>query len=146
MTFEVQYKESIAGYSAGFIPNSEPNVLISRTVEDATPIAFGKAVAQGTGDNGITLLTTGATDYVGITCTEHSTDANTPDVFAQYDNARVMTKGVICVEVSETVSAGDAVHVVLSTSAFSNNGGQTIPNARYDSSGVSGDIVKVRLG
>ena len=41
------------GY-AGMIANGETSNRISRTVEDATAIGFGKAVFRGSGDHGVT--------------------------------------------------------------------------------------------
>lgn len=61
------------------------------------------------------------------------------------DTARIMNNGPVAVEASVTVAAGDPVRVVVATGAFTNTGGVQIVGAQYGTSGVSGDLVKVRL-
>lgn len=145
MAIQTTYNETLASGKAGSIVNTEPKTLISRTVENADGVDFGLAVSQGTADSGCHKTTTGDTKILGIAVRDRSVNPETPNKFAQYDSARVMTKGVVLVTANATVAAGDPVHVVVADNTFTNTGGVQITNARYDSSGTSGDLVAVRL-
>lgn len=145
MPVQTTYQSNIDAARAGERANTIPATTISRTVETAAGIGFGKAVAQGTNDKGIVLFAGSAT-ILGITMRERSLDANNPDEFSQYDEARVMTKGAIYVEVGATVSAGDSVYVTdagVFTSASSGN--TQITGARFETGATSGNLAEVRL-
>lgn len=141
MAVQDSYSETMRPAVKGAIVNMEPKVLISRTVEGAS-VGFGIPVAQGAEDKAARATTTGDTEVLGITVLERSTF---DDEFAVGDEARVMTKGVIWTTAVATVAAGDPVHVIVADATFSNTGGVAIPNARFDSSGTAGQLVKVRL-
>ena len=122
-----------------------PATLISRTVEGANPIRFGVAVSQGTTDKSVVA---GGTAFVGITALDRSATgtAAIPDAFAPGYSARVMTKGDVWVTATVAVTAGQPV-TFTSAGAFSNTGGTTIPNARWDTSTTAaGQLAVVRLG
>ena len=127
---------------AGSIATTENRDIKSRTVEDAAGIAFGLAVAQGVDDKGIRAVKTGDTKFVGITALDLSSRDDAK--FVQYESARILKKGVIWVEVTEDVSAGDDVAVDLATGKF-NKSGAKYPNARFETSGVAGGLAQVEL-
>jgi hypothetical protein len=143
---------------AGQIANTEPSVLISRTVADAAGIGFGKVVqeaaADGSKDGHCTAdLDTADMDafkFLGITVRERSVRPETPNAFAQYESARIMRKGVIWVEVTGAVKAGEDVTVTLATGVLGTaavaSGVVAIPNARWDSSTAGAGLAKLRLG
>lgn len=145
------YSETIRPAVVGMIANQEPKTLISRTVEDEDGIGFGIVVQQGTGDNGCTsdLTTMDASTYLGITVRERSVRPETPNIFAQYESARVMRKGVIWVMTDGAVNAGDAATVTLATGAIGvtpvGTGIVAIPGARFDSSTTAAGLAKLRL-
>lgn len=114
----------------------------SRTVEDAAGIAFGLAVAQGANDKGIRAVKAGDTKFVGITALDLS--SRDDGKFLQCESARILKKGVIWVQVTETVNAGDDVAVDLATGKF-NKSGAKYPNARFETSGVAGGLAQVEL-
>ena len=126
---------------AGSIATTENRDIKSRTVEDAAGIAFGLAVAQGANDKGIRAVKTGDTKFVGITALDLSRDDSK---FLQCESARILKKGVIWVEVTEDVKAGDDVAVDLATGKF-NKSGAKYPNARFETSGVAGGLAQVEL-
>lgn len=153
MATQTTYSENQAQAVAGAIASTEPSTLISRTVEDAAGIGFGKIVQQGAGDNGCTAdLDTSdidATSFLGITVRERSTNPATPDKFAQYESARIMRKGVAWVQASLQVAAGDPVYVVRATGALHNASDAArvlIPNARWETSTSGAGLAKIRLG
>src|SRR5690606_38806077 len=117
--------------------------------EDAAGIGFGVAVAQGTADKGCKAFGSGDTSILGITVRERSIDANDENEFAQYTDARIMTKGVIWVTASVAVDAGDPVYVVPATGAFAKTSASSavqIAGARWDTSTSGSGIAQVRLG
>ena len=127
---------------AGSIATTENRDIKSRTVEDAAGIAFGLAVAQGANDKGIRAVKTGDTKFVGITALDLSSRDDAK--FVQYESACILKKGVIWVEVTEDVKAGDDVAVDLATGKF-NKSGAKYPNARFETSGVAGGLAQVEL-
>ena len=127
---------------AGSIATTENRDIKSRTVEDAAGIAFGLAVAQGVNDKGIRAVKTGDTKFVGITALDLSSRDDAK--FVQYESARILKKGVIWVEVTEDVKAGDDVAVDLATGKF-NKSGAKYPNARFETSAVAGGLAQVEL-
>lgn len=141
MAVQTNYSEMQDALRAGFIYDQGPNELLSRIVEDAA-LKFGKPVTQGTADNAVHPTTTGDTAIFGISVLDQST---LDDEFAVGSNARIITSGPVAVVAAATVAAGDPVHVVVATGTFTNTGGVAIAGALYESSGVSGDLVKVRL-
>lgn len=127
---------------AGSIATTENRDIKSRTVEDAAGIAFGLAVAQGANDKGIRAVKAGDTKFVGITALDISSRDDAK--FVQYESARILKKGVIWVEVTEDVKAGDDVAVDLATGKF-NKSGAKYPNARFETSGVAGGLAQIEL-
>ena len=127
---------------AGSIATTENRDIKSRTVEDAAGIAFGLAVAQGANDNGVRAVKTGDTKFVGITALDLSSRDDAK--FVQYESASILKKGVIWVEVTEDVKAGDDVAVDLATGKF-NKSGAKYPNARFETSAVAGGLAQVEL-
>ena len=127
---------------AGSIATTENCDIKSRTVEDAAGIAFGLAVAQGANDKGIRAVKAGDTKFVGITALDLS--SRDDGKFLQFESARILKKGVIWVQVTETVNAGDDVAVDLATGKF-NKSGAKYPNARFETSGVAGGLAQVEL-
>ena len=127
---------------AGSIAATENRDIKSRTVEDAAGIAFGLAVAQGANDKGIRAVKAGDTKFVGITALDLSSRYD--GRFLQCESAQILKKGVIWVEVTEDVKAGDDVAVDLATGKF-NKSGAKYPNARFETSGVAGGLAQVEL-
>lgn len=127
---------------AGSIATTENRDIKSRTVEDAAGIAFGLAVAQGANDKGIRAVKTGDTKFVGITALDLSIPGDSK--FLQWESARILKKGVIWVQVTEDVKAGDDVAVDLATGKF-NKSGAKYPNARFETSGDAGGLAQVEL-
>lgn len=144
----VTYAATLRPGVEGALANEEPVDLISRTVEDAAGIGFGKAVVQGTNDNGCKIA--GATGKIlGITVRERSVrvSALSGNGFAQYDTARIMNMGVIWVKVGATaVVAGDVVAWDNATQTFSKTGAITLTDARFETSSAANGIAQVRLG
>mgnify|MGYP000215177590 CR=1 FL=1 len=142
---QTTYAETMDEGRAGMIVNTELKNLISRNVEGADGIGFGKAVARGTLDRSARVTTTGDTKILGISVRERSVDANDEDNIAEGRELRVMTKGVTYVTVSGAVVQGEAVHLAVATGVWSNAGGITVANAEFETSAADGELARVRL-
>lgn len=153
---QTAYNENMRPGIAGAQADMTPSTILSRTVETAAGIGFGKVVRQGTGDKGIISdLATVAMDadsFVGITVVDRGVAnpvAADADKYPQYSSARVMTKGTIWVEVAGAVAAGTDVTVTLATgvlgSASVGAGVVAIPRARWETSTAGAGLAVVRL-
>jgi hypothetical protein len=142
-TVQSTYADTIdAGYK-GALVNLEPRVLISRTVEASAGLAFGLAVMQGTEDK--ECLVADGSAFLGVTVRDQSVDPADPDLFAQYSEARIMTKGVIWVENSGGVAAGDPV-VTLAAGALGTGSSPLVDGARWETTATDGELAQLRLG
>jgi len=142
-TVQSTYADTIDAGFAGALANEEPRVLISRTVEDAAGIAFGLGVIQGTADKGC-VVGDGSGLMLGVTVRDQSVNPATPNLFADEDNARIMTKGVIWVVNTGGCVAGDIVHS-LAAGALGKTGGKLVPNARWETTALTGALAQLRL-
>jgi len=152
MAVQATYNETMDAARAGMRANMEPVDLISRTVETAAGVGFGKVVQQGTADKGCKSDLSGMTaqTYVGITMRERGVRPETPNAFAQYESALIMRKGVIWVEVAVAVTPADIVTVTLASGVIGKTavgaGVVAIPNARWESSTSGAGLAMLRLG
>lgn len=115
------YTDQVAPGYPGLVANAETRNIISRTIEDAAGIAFGRAAFRGTGDHGITATPT-AGKLLGIT-RDHEALALLPggvaDTYPQTATVPVVTQGVIWVQASVAVAQGDQGYVTAA-GAFTN--------------------------
>ncbi|ABD27159.1 hypothetical protein Saro_2723 [Novosphingobium aromaticivorans DSM 12444] len=111
---QTSYTGTVAKGYAGMIANGETSNRISRTVEDAAGIAFGKPVYRGSGDHGCTATVGTLATFLGWTV---ATSAMAPvagqdaDEYQQYDTATIITSGAIYVAVKGAVTDGAALTV-----------------------------------
>ncbi|WP_137279234.1 structural cement protein Gp24 [Pseudomonas rhizoryzae] len=139
---QTSYSENIRASVPGHIPDMTHADLVSRTVQDAAGLAFGVPVFQGTADKAVRAFASGdtAAKFVGVTVLDRS--ASGPNGYVQYESARILLTGPISVTAAVAVAAGDPV-TVTTTGTFSNTGGITVPNARWDTSGAAGAVANI---
>lgn len=132
-----------ARWVEGMILNQEQANIVSREVETVAGIGFGKVAQRGTGDHQI-KVSSASPKYLGITVMD---PAKFGDAYAQFDTANVMTRGIIVVQASVAVAAGDPVYFVPATGVFTNvsTSNQAIPNAQFDTSTSGAGLAAVRL-
>lgn len=132
-----------ARWVEGMVLNSEPAVIVSREVETAAGIGFGKVAQRGTGDHQI-KISAASPKYLGITVLDPTKFG---DTYAQYDTAAIMIKGVIVVTASVAVATGDAVYFVPATGVLTNvsTSNQLISNAQWDTSTAAAGLAALRL-
>lgn len=98
----------------GMVANGETSNRISRTVEDAGGIAFGKACFRGTGDRGVTG-TPAADKLLGFAIADHGVQplpgGVAADIYPRYSSAAIITDGAIYVTVGEDVTDGAPVYI-----------------------------------
>lgn len=107
------YATSIPVGYPGMIANGETSNRISRTVEDAAGIAFGRAAFRGSGDHGVTA--TPSADLMGIVIADPGIQplpgGVAADIVPQYGSAAILTQGVIWVVAGSNTTDGAAVYV-----------------------------------
>ena len=113
-TYQTTYDATMPVGYAGMIANGETSNRISRTVEDATAIGFGKAVFRGTGDHGVTATPSAA--LMGITIANYASPpvpatGVQADSYPQNSTAGILTQGVIWVSASVAVADGEQAYV-----------------------------------
>jgi len=150
MALQTNYPDTQPAAVLGAQATMLPGTIISRNVETAAGIGFGRAVAQGAADKGIVLMGTGALKFVGITLLDRSAagSASSPDAFPQRASARVLTEGDVWVTAAVAVAAGDPVYVT-GAGTFTNvaTDNTAITGARWDTSTTAaGQLAVVRLG
>lgn len=153
MAVQTVYNETMDAARVGMIANTQGVLnVISGTVEDADGIAFGLVVDYGASDGGVVAVSSGTTAPVGFTVRDRSVNPATPNKYAQYESARVMTEGVIWATVTDAggVSAGDDVWLTLSTGALSNadagsGDGLKLSGCRWVSSAADGGLAKISV-
>jgi hypothetical protein len=111
---QTSYTGTVAKGYAGMIANGETSNRISRTVEDAAGIGFGKPVYRGSGDHGCTGTVGTLATFLGWTVATSALGyvaGQDADEYQQYDNATILTSGAIYVPVKGAVTDGAALTV-----------------------------------
>jgi hypothetical protein len=147
ITIQSTYKTDYDRGFPGMVANGEKSNRISRTVEDAAGIAFGKAAFRGAGDHGITA-TPAAGTFMGITIADAGimpTLTTAADIYPQYATAGLLDEGEIFVLAGVNVADGDPVYVT-SAGVFTNvSTSNTAITAKFDETVSSGGVVRLRV-
>lgn len=131
------YAATIPAIIPGMVINGETSNRISRTVEDAAGLAFGKFAFDGAGDHGCTGTPT-AGKCLGVTIENHAGVAatigqNADSGYAQYASAGIMPLGVMGVQASVAVARRDQVYVTPAGAITNVAGGNVIaPGWTFD--------------
>jgi len=131
----------------GMVANGETSNRISRTVEDAAGLAFGKAAFRGAGDHGVTG-TPAVGGFMGVVIADHGIPVLpggvAADIMPQYSSAGLLIKGAIYVTAGEAVTDGAAVYVTPA-GAFVDTVGANIPlpGFVFDETVGNGEIVRI---
>jgi hypothetical protein len=147
ITVQSTYSSTPAVGFAGMVANGETSNRISRTIEDAAGMAFGKAGFRGTGDHGVTGTPSAAT-FMGILIADVGQvpgTGETADTLAQYKTGAFLAEGVIFVSASVAVADGDQAYVTsagLITNVATSN--TAIP-AKFDATISAAGIVPLRV-
>lgn len=144
------FSETFAAGFPGQVANGETSNRLSRTVEDAAGIAFGKAAFRGTGDHGVTATpsaTAGA--FMGITIADHGImplpGGAAADIYPQYSTAGLLESGVIWVLAGSNTTDGAIVYVTSGGAFTATSSGNTAIPAVFDDTVSSGAVVRLRV-
>ncbi len=142
--YQTTYAGTLAPGVEGMPANMELRNTISRTIETAGGIGFGKPAFQGATDQGIAA--TGSV-FRGVTELDHNvrpTAAQT-DAYPQGDTVSVMTRGVIWVVVAGNVTPGAPAFVTPSQGFSASSSGNTAIPATFDNTASNGGLARLRL-
>lgn len=141
---QTTYAATHARWVEGMVLNMEPNVIVTRVVEDAEGLSFGKVAVCGDSDNTVTdSEATKKFEGIAVLDTTQPTGK-----YEQYANAAVMKKGVIVASASVAVAKGDPVYYVPATGVLTNvsTSNTLIANAQWDTSTSGAGLAALRLG
>lgn len=141
-TVQADYEDNVVAGYVGGLANEEPKILISRNVEDSGGLAFGLAVMQGSEDKGCVVCD--GSDFLGVTVRDQSVKPESPNIFEYQSNARILRSGVIWVENSGGVAAGDPV-VALSDGALGTGSSPRLGGARWETTAGDGELTQLRV-
>lgn len=144
MAHQTTYPDSMVSGFPGMLADTGFFDNDSMTVETAD-VNFGTPVAYGSADRVCRPVTTGDTKIAGVAIRIQGGNAENGDKFKIGDTASVMKKGRMFVTASVAVSAGDPVHIVLATAAWTNTGGLAVANAVYETSAAVGGLAVIRI-
>ena len=133
------------GY-AGMVANGETGNRISRTVEDAGGIGFGKAVWQASGDHGCSTTVSG--DFLGVTIADHGlalVPGGTADIVPQGREIGVMDEGVIWVIAGSSTTDRAPVYVTAGGVFTTSASGNTAIPAKFVDTVASNAPVRLRI-
>jgi hypothetical protein len=111
---QTTYTDAVAKGYPGMVANGETSNRITRTVETAAGIAFGRPVYRGTGDHGCVSTVGTLATFLGFTIATSAQGyvaGQDADEYQQYDNAAIMTSGAIYVNVTGAVTVGAAITI-----------------------------------
>lgn len=149
MAIEIQtsYATSYPAGYAGMVANGEESNRISRTVEDAAGLAFGKAAFRGSGDHGVTGTPAAAT-FMGIVIADAGQVpgvGETADTLPQYATAGLLIEGVIYVSAAVAVADGDQAYVTAGGAITNVSTSNTAIPAKFDATTGAAGIVPLRV-
>lgn len=142
------YKENLVSYAVGRRANMEEWNTITRVLEGATSVGFGKPVIAGTADDQCLPLTAAAQNVLGIT--EANLVLPRPgDEYDQYDNVAICEVGVIGVQLgADPVAKGAAARFDVTNQVWTDAAASatvlTIPGAQFDAAGLANSVTIVR--
>jgi len=149
MAVQSTYNNNMTAGAKGMIANMTDCDIISKNVETAA-LGFGVVVKQGAADDGVVAATAASDVYRGITVRDQSVRPGSADSIPVGDTAALLVRGVIWVLAGAVCTVGTAAYMIVGTGQAGNfsstpTSNLAIPRGTFESSGVLGDLVKLRL-
>ncbi|WP_290688391.1 MULTISPECIES: structural cement protein Gp24 [unclassified Haematobacter] len=142
MALQTEYPDHQPYMIEGMIPDMRtPGQDVSRNVETAEGIGFGKVAVQGTADRQIKVAAAGAS-FIGVTVLDPT---QLQDSYPQYATARVRTKGPVVVVASVAVSAGQTAYFVPATGVLTNVASGNTQVGKFETSASAGGLAVLNL-
>ena len=141
------YSDRIAKGFPGAVANGEVSNRISRTVEDAAGIGFGRFAWRGAGDHGCTA-TPAAGACLGVVLADAGLQplpgGAAADIVPQHGTAGIMTMGAVHVIAGEAVTAGAQVHVTPAGAIVDSPTSNVVaPGWFFDEAVGNGELVRI---
>lgn len=146
ITVQSNYLTDYVRLLPGMLADGATQNRISRTIEDAAGIAFGKAAFQGSGDHGIT--STPGTKFMGIVIADVGLIlgvGGTADVFPQGSTPSLLDQGNIGVLASTATTVEAPVYVTPAGAFTTVATGNTAIPAVFRETVASGAPVRIRV-
>ena len=151
MTVQTSYERNIDAAFEGLLGDRNPKILVTKIVEAADGINFGRAVSRGTNKAKQVLL--GAADFVGITYRslerEVQARGSTDIKYTDKDECGVLQNGYIWLRTTNACDAGDQVKVNTTTGVFGSgakgNGEVNLDGATWESKAAAGGLALLYL-
>jgi hypothetical protein len=105
MTRATTYTDPVIG-AEGLLADDNPSFSISRAVETAAGIGFGKVVGRGTDRD--KQVTVGGATPIGIVCRTRDTESTTTSVLL-YEEAKILRMGFVHLLITTAGNAGTAL-------------------------------------
>lgn len=135
-----QYHDAL---QLGKVADTRYKEVRSMIWEGPSTLKFGRAVIQGSADNGVVVGAGGV--FRGISLAQKVLDPmTTTDEFDVEETIGCMHKGAVVVEATVNVAAGDPVHYTA-TGEISNTGGTEIVGATFETSAQAGELAIVYM-
>ena len=145
MPLQTSYAQYMDAGAVGRRANMEEWNTITCLAEDVTsnPIGFAQPVMRGSADEKVKKYD-GSGSFRGLTEADVTLGAQN---YPEGANTPVCESGVIWALAGDTCTAGESVGWDSSTGKYENGSSTNtiIPNAEFDSSAASGQLVKIRL-
>lgn len=138
---QTTYGMNLAPAFEGMIADSTDHTIVSKQVETAAGIGYGKVCVKGTGDDQV-KVSAASLAFIGIAVASHDYLA---DVHPQYSTAPVMIEGELWVITSVAVVAEDLAYYVPATGVLTNVSTSNTLIGKFKSSGGIGALVKLRI-
>jgi len=130
----------------GQVANGETSNRISRTVEDAAGIGFGKPVFAGAGDRGCTATVKTADDFLGFVIADHGQPllpGATADTVPRYESAGILVLGGIDVIVQDAVTDRAPLFIDAATGGITPTALNNIATGfRSDDTAAGGSLIR----
>lgn len=146
MALQTTYTENMPVGSVGRRVNMEEWNTITRTLEGATPLKFAVPVQDGATEHTCVIFSTG--DFIGVSESNVVLGHDTPDQYEQYDSVAVCESGVMWVQAGVGgATRRSQAYFIAATGLWTSTaaGNVAVPGAEFDSGGVAGDLVKLRI-
>lgn len=132
----------------GMVANGETSNRISRTVEDAAGLGFGKPAFAGADDRGCTGTVKTADDFLGFVIADHGQPVLPggvgPDIVPRYQSAGILVLGAIDVVAQGAVTDRAPVFIDAATGGVTATANGNIATGfRFDDTAGNGAIVRV---
>jgi hypothetical protein len=149
MPVQTTFPETMRQGFPGMVNRMVDYNAVTRNCATAAGIPAARAVSQGAADIDAVIGGT-VVAFLGITIMDPTVlhpNPSTPDVYPQYSNMGILTKGEIFATATVATTAGDPVHFGAADGILTNTGGiGPVVGARWKHTRLANELNVVQLG